>query len=57
MQCSDVAAHTTGDELREMGHFARVEQRLDDFPISRIPTDEQHAWFGHESEKQKRIGS
>ena len=42
-----VAVHARGHEPGQVRHPSGIEQRPDHFPVSRIPTDEQHACFGH----------
>jgi len=41
LEGGDVAHHALLEEAGEVGHFPGVEQRVDDFPVGGVPTDEQ----------------
>src|SRR5262249_60220071 len=48
VECGDVPVDAAGDQPREMRHFALGKQGVDNFPIGRIPADQeetlQAAW-------------
>ena len=41
LECGEVATHPAFDEVRHAGQLARIEKRVDDFPIRGIPADEE----------------
>ncbi len=42
LEGGDVAHHAFFKKARKVGHFAGVEQRVDDLPVRGVPADEQH---------------
>ena len=32
------------DQTPDVGHLAGIEQRMDDFPIGRVPADQEDLW-------------
>ena len=38
-----VSVDTTSNQARQIWHLAGVEQRVNDFPVSRVPADKQQS--------------
>ena len=48
LQRGQVAVHAFAQDLGHHGHGALLNERVDDFPVGRIPTDNKEAFAGHE---------